>query len=293
MKIFPLIVLILLLTQASFGQHDGVEFERLERNGRVLLEAPEDSLLVETELKEFYDAKDRRSGELLVRIGKSFLGTPYVAHTLESGKDEQLVVNLRELDCTTFDETCLALMLTVKSGATDFAAYKKQLEKVRYRNGVRDGYLSRLHYFSDWLYNNAEKGLVSPLDNSFQTKVEKTINFMSTHPESYPVLKEHPELVPQIAKQEELISERTRYFIPKEKLQANEKQLKNGDIVGLTTSIAGLDIAHVGMVVWVDGRVHLLHASSALEKVVISDVPLDDYLAAKKTFTGIMVVRPE
>ena len=293
MKIVSIAVLLLLLTQTSYSQKDKSEFDRLERNGRALLVNPEDRVLVETKLKEFAGAKSRPSGELLEKIGQSFLGTPYVAQTLETGNDEKLIVNLRELDCTTFDETCLALMLTVKSGATDFATYKKQLEKVRYRNGIRDGYLSRLHYFSDWLYNNAEKGLVAPLDDSFQTKVEKTINFMSTHPDSYPVLKENPELVPQIAKQEERISERTRYFIPKEKLQANEKQLKDGDIVGLTTSIAGLDIAHVGLVVWVDGRVHLLHASSALEKVVISDVPLADYLAAKKSFTGIIVARPK
>ena len=36
----------------------------------------------------------------------------------------------------------------------------KNLETIRYRNGVLDGYPSRLHYFTDWIRNNEQKGLV-------------------------------------------------------------------------------------------------------------------------------------
>ena len=39
-------------------------------------------------------------------------GTPYVASTLEKRSRRALVVNLRELDCTTFAETVLALSRT-------------------------------------------------------------------------------------------------------------------------------------------------------------------------------------
>lgn len=257
-----------------------------------LIACREDTVLVEQKLEQFAPDSKLSTGELLVKIGNSFQGTPYVSHTLETGEDEKLVVNLRELDCTTFDETVLALTLTLKSGKNDFDTYAKQLEQIRYRNGQREGYLSRLHYFTDWLHNNEKKGTIIPLDSSFQAPWQKTINFMSTHSNSYEVLNNNPELVPQIARQESAISKRKMYFIPKEELQANEKQLQNGDIVGITTSIAGLDIAHVGFVIWVNDRVHLLHASSALEKVVISDEPLSDYLAGKKSFTGIMVARP-
>jgi len=45
---------------------------------------------------------------LMVKVGSFFLGTPYVAHTLEK-EEEQLVINLREMDCTTFAENCLAI----------------------------------------------------------------------------------------------------------------------------------------------------------------------------------------
>jgi len=285
MKFFPIIILLVLLGQACNSQTP-------QLRSNELIACKDDSLLVSKYLSEFAPESQKSTGELIVGIGKALMGTPYVTQTLETGKDEKLVVNLRELDCTTFDETCLALATTIKAGKTDFASYARQLEKIRYRNGERNGYLSRLHYFSDWLYDNEQKKIISPLSPDFQTSFEKTINFMSTHSDSYPVLKENPELIGQIAAHEKKISQRNMYFLPKAKIQPNEKELHNGDIVAITTSIGGLDIAHVGFVIWVDGRVHLLHASSALEKVVISDQPLADYLAGKKSFTGIMIARP-
>jgi hypothetical protein len=285
MKVFPITILILLITQLCSSQTPKIQAENL-------ISCQADSLLVSGYLQQFAGDRQLPTGELLLKTGKAFIGTPYIAQTLETGKDEKLVVNLREVDCTTFDETCLALATTIKAGKTDFGSYARQLEKIRYRNGKRNGYLSRLHYFSDWLYDNGQKGFVTPLATDFQTPYQKTINFMSTHPDSYPVLKENTELVAKLAEQERVISQRKMYFLPKQEIQANEKQLKDGDIVAITTGIGGLDIAHVGLAIWVDGRVHLLHASSALAKVVISDQPLADYLAGKKSFTGIMIARP-
>src|SRR5512142_59189 len=48
-------------------------------------------------------------GSVMTAIGTSFIGTPYVAHTLEVPGPEHLVVNLQGLDCTTFVENVLAL----------------------------------------------------------------------------------------------------------------------------------------------------------------------------------------
>ena len=38
-----------------------------------------------------------------------------------------------------------------EKGNTTFDDYKAELEKIRYRDGVIDGYASRLHYFCDWI----------------------------------------------------------------------------------------------------------------------------------------------
>jgi len=252
-----------------------------------------DSLLLNHILSRFSKERDQPAGKLVAAIGRTFLGTPYVAHTLENGKDEPLVINLRQLDCTTFAENCLALALTVKSGNDHFEQFTEELEQVRYREGKRDGYLSRLHYFSDWIFDNSRKGLISQPATGFGSPYDVQVSFMSAHPDSYPVLKKNPALVPVMVRQEKIISARKYFFLKKEDVEANEARLQEGDIVGIATSVPGLDITHVGILVRENGRIHLMHASSAQGKVVISNEPLSDLLAGKKSYTGIMIARPQ
>ena len=52
---------------------------------------------------------DKPIGDVIVEIGKSFIGTDYLAHGLEKDDEEQLVINLTGLDCTTFLENSLVL----------------------------------------------------------------------------------------------------------------------------------------------------------------------------------------
>ena len=87
-------------------------------------------------------------GKTTVAIGKTFIGIPYVAKTLEIGETESLVVNLHGLDCTTFVENVLAFGLLLKDGKTDFDSFTNTLETIRYKEGKLDDYESRLHYFA-------------------------------------------------------------------------------------------------------------------------------------------------
>ena len=251
-----------------------------------------DSILAEKVISRFSANSGENAGVLVAQIGKEFLGTPYVGQTLENGKQERLIVNLRELDCTTFAENCLALALAARSEKPGFEQFINELEKIRYRQGIRNGYPSRLHYFSDWIYDNGQKGLISEPAANFGSPLHVQVNFMSSHPDSYPVVKDHPELVPVLAEQEKTISDRPYFYLKKEEVQFIEDQLQEGDIVGLTTTVAGLDVTHVGILVKKDRRIHLLHASSSLGKVVISEEPLSEMLMNKKSYTGIMVARP-
>lgn len=116
---------------------------------------------------------------------------------------------------------------------------------------------------------------------------------MSNHPGSYRQLKENPTLVEVIVRQEKEISKREMYYIPESMLSEVESQLMEGDIVGITTGVEGLAISHVGILVKRSGRIHLLHASSAANKVVVSENNLEEYLIKSKSATGIMVARPK
>ncbi|MFV0365520.1 MAG: N-acetylmuramoyl-L-alanine amidase-like domain-containing protein [Mangrovibacterium sp.] len=223
----------------------------------------------------------------IIHVAKSFLGTPYVANTLEGYVHEQLVVNLSEVDCTTFVECVLAI--TRSSNYTDF---KSELQKIRYRQGQIVDYSSRLHYFSDWLYDNKQLGIIQDIDTNFQQSYYKKIDFMSTHPNSYPALAHNAELTEQMKTIEKQLSARQQYFIPQDEIQANESKLQNGDVVAIVTNIVGLDVVHTGFIIFENGRAHLLHASSKKKKVVISDEPIVDILKLYKSRIGIMVARP-
>ena len=129
-------------------------------------------------------------GKTLVAIGKTFMGTPYVAKTLEVGDTETLVINLHGLDCTTFVENVLAFGLLLKNDQTEFDDFTETLETIRYKDGKLDGYASRLHYFSEWIANNEAKGLLKIMTAEIGgLESTKDINFMSTHRNLYPFLK--------------------------------------------------------------------------------------------------------
>ncbi len=253
---------------------------------------PEDKQILEEVFELFENEKNEPIGTLIIKVGMFFTGTPYVAHTLET-EPEQLVVNLREMDCTTFAEYCLAIARTIKRGKPSFENFAEELKDVRYRNGKIDGYPSRLHYFSDWISNNDKMGIVKDVSKEIaETPYSNQVNFMSKHPAAYEQLNDSAELVKEIARQEKEISARDYYYIPEDKVAEVEDQLKDGDIAGITTEIDGLDIAHVVILMHKGGRIHILHGSSAANKVVVSDDTLEEYLKNSKSGTGIMVARP-
>jgi hypothetical protein len=263
--------------------------------GTVFAQNSADSIVFQKFLR--FAAKEKLekkpAGERVAAVGRFFLDIPYVAYTLEAPGPEQLQVNLRGLDCTTLVENALALSRLLVSGNKDFDTYKALLKSIRYRDGKLEGYPSRLHYASDWLTNNTQKGFISfvKLGCNADTLYPK-VGFMSTHPTAYSALKADSLLLPLIASQEARINRLSFTFLPKSKVTEKAPGILNGDIIAISTSFPGLDFSHLGIAIRQKGKVYLLHASSTGKKVLISEIPLSAYLAGIKKHTGIVVVRP-
>ncbi|MBM1105363.1 DUF1460 domain-containing protein [Aurantibacter crassamenti] len=255
--------------------------------------SPADKEAFENKTIEIDGFLENDFGKTIVAIGKTFIGTPYVAKTLEIGKTESLVINLHGLDCTTFVENVLAFGLLLKEGKSNFNSFTKLLETIRYKNGTLDGYGSRLHYFSEWIENNQAKGLVKNITNEIGgTELKKDINFMGTHRELYPFLKDDSNFEKILATEKEL-AKRTFCYVPQDQIAANEHLIQTGDIIALATSINGLDVTHTGIATREkDGRIHLLHASTGSMEVEVSKLPLAEYLKGIKKNIGILVARP-
>lgn len=259
---------------------------------------PEDSACVTRILRLAGDSAAANGGCCdVIAIARLFESVPYVAHTLEVNDTERLVVNTRELDCTTFVETVTALTICVRSGARSFEDYCRVLAALRYRGGRIDGYPSRLHYFSDWIADNTRKGYVEEIQTPcppFTATQTLDLHYMSAHPQAYKALADNAALLPKIRRQEAALTGKTFAFIPKHAVK-DAALLKgvvhDGDIIAITTDRDGLDIAHVGFAVWHDDGLHLLNASSLRRRVTEESMTLYAYLSAHGTHTGIRVIR--
>jgi hypothetical protein len=230
--------------------------------------------------------------EIVAMIGWTFLNQPYKAHTLEAPGKERLIVNLKEFDCVTFVETTLALARCIKLKKMSFDAFKRQVQLIRYRTGKIDGYPSRLHYFTDWIDDNEKKGIVKNVTRELGgVEFEKTYNFMSTHRESYKQLS-NPRFFEAIKRQEEDLTCRNHFYLQKEHIQSAREQILDGDIIGITTTIDGLDITHTGMAFRFQGYLRFLHAPLSAGTIQITKRTIVDYLAIQEKSTGIMVARP-
>ena len=257
--------------------------------------AAADSIRIEQILKQ---AQKEKPGNAMLYFGKQFLGVPYVGHTLEVGDKEHLIINTRELDCTTFVENVLALYLCHQSKTTSFRSFCNNLRNIRYRGGKLTDYTSRLHYFTWWGEDNEQMGLVKAVDTGkfpFTATQRLNINYMSVHPTLYKHLKANPQFVKVIAAQEKASNGKTYRYIPKSLLNRSESELScihTGDIVSLITKKAGLDTSHVGIAVWQNGKLHLMHASSLKMKVILDPTTFYDYGQRQTSMLGIRVSRP-
>ena len=229
--------------------------------------------------------------ESIIKIAKSFLETPYVASTLEINETEQLVCNLSELDCFTFDENVLALYLTKKKNSNSYKDFQDILTQLRYRDNKINGYASRLHYFTEWVRQAEKNNFLKDITLEIGGKItSKEVHFMSVNQKMYPKITDEKTLE-TIIKNEKKTNKKPLSQIEKSKVASVESKIKEGDFIAMTSTIEGLDCNHVGIAILVNGRIHLLHASSSLKKVVISEEPLADYLKGKKKDAGIMVLR--
>jgi len=230
--------------------------------------------------------------DAMIAVGTSFIGTPYVAYALEEPGQEHLVINLRGLDCVSFVENTLTLSRCIKLHRMTFEEFKKQLQCIRYRSGIIDKYPSRLHYFSDWIGDNVTKGIAQDMGKELDgISFTKETNFMSTHRSSYRQLTDE-EFLREIKNQEVALGSTNRFYIPKEELAAVQDRIHNGDIIGITTSVDGLDIAHTGLAIWSGGELKFLHAPLSKGIVQITEQSLVEYLRQYRNHTGIMVARP-
>ena len=228
----------------------------------------------------------------LADIAAFFINKPYKAATLEINPAEELVVNLREFDCTTLVESCIAIYLTLNDSVPNFDSFKKNLTKVRYRNGIIDGYTSRLHYASEWIKNNEDKNILTDIsEKTGGDEIFFQLNFMSSHTQLYPQLSSNNENITEIKKTETELNKLAFHYIPKKFFSSSLNKIHSGDVILFVTSVKGLDISHMGISSKGKKQLTFIHASQKYKKVVINPESLYEYCMSNKNNVGIIICR--
>ena len=221
-----------------------------------------------------------------------FIGKPYVGGVLER-EPERLVFEPDSVDCLTFVEYALAMTFAEEEYVFEYS-FKDILQQIRYRDGEIEDYTSRLHYTLDWKFENSEYGRLTDITAQCTGAIEtkKKIDFMSAHASAYKQLSKNPQFIDEIRKIEERLSQTPFYYIPTEAIGLRPSVILPGDIILFTTTIAGLDIAHLGIVTTDEkGDFTFIHASSDAKKVIVNPEPLADYCKKMKRVSGIIVLR--
>ena len=203
---------------------------------------------------------DSTTTEKIVLYSDLALETPYSRDCLGEGDegkyDKDPLIDFTRVDCLTFCEQILALAIS-----KDYNGTLKNLQKIRYRNGVI-GFTTRNHYvMADWITHNQWllKNATQEHCRSLCKEMVKTIDRRTfagnqgfTDTKVFP-----PAEIVKI------------HYLPKQHLLSCASGLKGGEIMVLITSSEGIFASHLGFIVKGNGGSLLFrHASSIHNKVI-------------------------
>ena len=241
-------------------------------------------------------------GRTAARVGELAVGTPYVANTLEEylkaggavKNPEPLTLSLTRFDCVTLVESCLAVSRVARAeGAPTWDALGREVENMRYRNGTRGDYTTRLHYFSEWISDGQRRGSVLNIGAALGgVHDDRPLRFMTEHRASYAALADD-RVFAAIAAMERRLDANPRRVVPTAKIAEVSDEIHTGDVLAFATSIPGLDVTHAAFAYRdPQGVLRVLHAPLSGGAVEVSTRTLPEYVAAIRRSTGVMVARP-
>lgn len=227
---------------------------------------------------------------------RRFKGVPYGAGASNSVGIDKTLVCTSQLNCVTLIEMFWAICYTqyqisqVNIQLTQnqiFNLFLKNLNFIKYYDGLNCELHDRIHYFTDALHQLESRGLLENIGAYNGEPIHKKIHFISGNKKQWAAIKNWT----QIKVIEERMSNRPRYFYPLERIEDYKLYAKTGDIVALATDVPGLDVSHCGYITFRNDSLLFSHASSVRKKVVIEE-DLCNYLSKRTSITGIYVYRP-
>lgn len=207
-------------------------------------------------------------------LASFFLGLEYKEATLigDNNTSEVFVLDLSGVDCFTFIDYVEAMRIS-----NSFEGFPKNLQQVRYRNGIVD-YEYRKHFFTDW--SVYRPSIVNDITEQIGGRRIQSVSKVLNQRE------DGTSLLPKIK-----LQQRTIKYIASENIDNSVlRKLKTGDYAGIYSTSHGLDVSHVGIIIKDGNSVTFRHASSDSKYRQVIDQDLRKYISGKP---GMIILRPE
>ena len=240
-------------------------------------------------------------GSASAHVAMLAVGTPYEAHLLdaylrlgEAAPTEPLILSLTRFDCSSFVESCVAVARAARAGGPpNWKGFGREVERMRYRNGLRGDYTTRLHYFSEWIADGDKRCLLRDVGFALGgVEDRRPLRFMTAHRDGYVALADD-RVYKSMKEAERRLDSVSRRVIPTARIAQVEDRIQNGDVIGFATSTPGLDVTHCAVAVRDSrGTLRVVHPPVTGGGVEVSRLALPEYVAQLRDATGIMVGRP-
>lgn len=233
---------------------------------------PDTAQRIDSALRIQKSSPNADDGTRIAEVSAQFLGVPYQAQTLigSAMTPEQLVVDLRSVDCFTYLDYVEALRKS-----SSYAGFVQSLVRTRYSNNQVD-FFHRRHFFTDWAATQPA--------NAFDVTGQLSEHSLSVTKD----LNRKADGTPYLAQLG--VTRRQITYIPSRYVdQALLAQLRTGDYIGIYTPDQGLDVTHAGIFVATPLGPMLRNASLRVANMKVVDSP---FLAYIKSVPGIIVLRP-
>jgi len=219
----------------------------------------------------------------IARLAESFLGSPYLAGSLDGAGPEQLRLDLTRFDCMLFIEQLLALSLS-----DSFDQFVEHTRDLRYRDG-RVSYCTRQHYFHDWVRSAQSQNLLETT-SGWPGEITRSLplNFMSEQRQLYRPMQSE-ELFDCIRRREES-RQVVQHYVPLHAIESVLPRIQSGDLFAIATRIEGLDVSHTGVLVREGASVDAIHAAPG--RGVMRSRSFGRYLRSIPDAIGAVIVRP-
>ena len=213
------------------------------------------------------------AGSRIEFISDFFIGLEYKESTLlgNISNTEVFVINFSGVDCFTFIDYIEAMRLS-----DCFESFMRSLKQVRYLNGLVR-FKNRKHFFTDWSEHAPSyvDDLTAVIGGGKVKSIAKSMNLNENGAPFLPGIETF---------------HRTINYIPSEDINNSLLQkLKTGDYAGIYSSMAGLDVSHVGIIIRDRDTFLLRHASSDRRARKVVDQELQEYISGTP---GLIILRP-